>query len=435
MPTRKFSQFWLLVICFGIPLAAGQNAAHFDRRLDQRRVEELLRQLDSDESAEREFASAAILELGIAVRPFVASFTKQGPLEVRRRCEQLLRRIDLAEFERQAHNYRMGGKLESNSLLPCAEEFCAFFGGDDAARSLYCDALVYDRFLLQSLEEFLSHARKLDFHALDFEQRTRLSHQARPLFDLLGELSAAESTLITVETPSGERISRPSGFRAETLAICAMIGTRSEFAQESELHELLFEFFRDSNLQSARKSKHLSALRVGAAKWLAAFEGRPQSLSIAMRLGIGELALKLGRKAIDRYSKDRVGDFDDDGRDDLTQATLGIVACGKFGDESDLSRLGRFLDERLLLRTWITDGHETYTCELRDLALVYSAHLAKIDPKMLGFPHLEASAETVFAPFSISFADKAQRENAHANWRRLRTEVQKKSAAATTKSV
>lgn len=430
MRTGTLLQLWLLSVIVGVPLAAGQTTS----LNDSRRLEALVNELQSEDFEEREQASAAILEMGAVARPWIEKGAKSAPLELRRRCEQLLRRMDLAEFERQVLEYRHGSQLETLERLPCAKEFRGLFGGDEAARELYCDALMSDRALLQALADFLSAARSVNPNMPETERRARLSLKAQPMQDLLSDISASEYEPAMIYSPSGDRVAHWPGFRAETLSLCALIGAQTELAEEQGLQNLLFGFFRDANLHKARKSKHLPTLRIGAAKWLSQFESKPQSLSIAMRLGLGEIALKLGRKAIDSYSKENVGDFDNDGRDDLSQAALGIVACGKYGDESDIQRFAKFLDEPMLIRTWITEEQDTFTCELRDLALVYSAHLAKIDPKALGFPHLESSTETVFVTYSISFADEAQRNKAHANWRRLQVEVRQKASTIPSKS-
>ena len=90
-----------------------------------------------------------------------------------------------------------------------------------------------------------------------------------------------------------------------------------------------------------------------------------------MRLGLAEIALKQGRKALEDYSKAKASDSDNDGRDDLAEAALGVVACGKFGDETDIDRLAKLIDEKVVIRTWITEDQDTYTCELRDLASLF----------------------------------------------------------------
>lgn len=400
------------------------------------KIESLVEQLQSEDFDKRTEAFESLLELGPIARQRIETGAQSTSLEMRMRCEKLLQKIDHAEFDRQIAAYRAGHDIEGHKALPCILEFRNLFGADDEARALYCDALVLEQPLLESLAHYLHAIRELPEGHTAAQQRAKLAPQLRSIEDMLASSEFGESEDVNrlLRSRWSDSEFAPIGAREPILALCILIGSLPELQNEKRIQSLAFGFFQDSNLQAVKRSKYVPELRVGASKWLSKVEGRPQALTIAMRLGLKELALILGRKAVDSYARDKGGDLNDDGRDDLAQAALGIVACGRFGDESDLARLSKLLDEQTVIRTWITEEQESYTCELRDLALAYSTYLAKVDPKKLGFPHLEASGETVFALHTISFVDGAQREKAHANWDKLRGN-QRKVPPPPTKSV
>lgn len=431
MRTGAIALICCLTVGFGASAILGQSLVG-EKSAD--RIQGLVNGLQNADFGEREAAAAELLKIGAPARSQIAKGAKGPSLELRLRCEQLLRKIDAAEFDRQIDAFREGRDLDSLAMLPCAKEFREVYGSGAAARALYCDALNSDGGLLQALADFLRDVRAIKPDVREPERRARIAFMLRPVEESLKEISLTNLEFRAAVPPFDERRLGRSGFRAETLAISVLVVMQKDLAEETSLQALVFELFSDSQLEAAKKSKHLPALRIGAAKWLTRFEAKPQSLSIAMRLGLAEIALKLGRKALEDYSETQASDSDNDGRDDLAEAALGAIVCGKYGDETDIDRLAKLLDEKVVIRTWITEDQDTYTCELRDLALAYSIHLTAMDPKVIGFPHLEESAETIFALYSISFVNEAQREKAHANWRRLKGEQRKKTSSAAPKS-
>lgn len=379
--------------------------------------EKLLRQLRSGSYEDREDATIAILELGEAARPWVLRGTLSSDLEVRLRCEQLLNRIDSAAFTRRLDEFRIGRGKELTRELPCCREFLAVFGNDELGRALYCDTAKSEQTLLELVEQYLRSERESDKKLSEAERRAKLTLKSRPIQQALDEAAM----LWTGEGASfrpNRYLTQPS-MRVETLSACVLIAQLPGLKDQKGIVDAVYGFFRSpANISAIRKSHHFLSIRTGAAKWLASSEVKLQPLSIAMRLGISDVALELGRKAVDAYNLDKSADAEDASNVMMSGTTLGVIACGRFGDKSDIDRLAPLLSKQVVIQTWITVDQKTSTGQLRDLALAYSAHLAGIDPKEIGFTHLEANAETVFAPFTITFLDDAQREAAHQEWER-----------------
>ncbi len=387
--------------------------------------DKLLQRLQSDSYEEREEATAAILELGSSIRPWVVRGVASSNLELRLRCEQLLKRIDSSAFARRIAEFRVSGEMKASSDLPCCAEFLSLFGDDERARALYCDIATSERGLLELVADYLRTEREFDIKISEAERRARLSLKTRPIQQTLND--AADIWTGEASTFRPGRAASNLNMRVETLSASMLIANLPGLQEQKGISEAVYGYFRSpANLVAIRKSPHFATIRGGAAKWLRGSEVKVQPLSIAMRLGLSEVAIELGRKAVEAYANDKSADADDAGHAMMTGTTLGIIACGRFGDETDIDRLAQLLNKEVVIQTWITVDQKTSTGQIRDLALAYSAHLAGIDAKELGFPLLEANAETVYAPYSITFLDDAQREATHKEWTKRRGQRQQK---------
>lgn len=366
------------------------------------KYEQLIEQLDSDDFDAREEAAAEIARIGEAMRPWVVEGAKGASLERRLRCRQLLKQIDSESYGRQIEKFRAGD--ESAQSLPGWAEFRERFGDSAAARDLFADIAERDRELLELYDEFLKATRSIDMSTSEVERRARVAIHARPLKDYVFEIGAT-------------RLGARGGLPIETLAACILIDCDPLIREQRSISLAVFNFFRDPvNVAVFKKSRHYPVLRAGAARWLSESNIRIQSLMLAMRLEIPEVALALGREAVEAYAPVE-SSFTDEASE---AARIGIIACAKYGDSSDLQRLAPLLSKTIVVQTWITIDNETASGQLRDIALAYSAHLAGVDAKRLGFPYLQESPETIFIPYSISFVEERQREAAHEAWRRLR---------------
>lgn len=375
----------------------------------------LVKQLQSDRVDDREAAAEMILRLGEEIRPWIVQGLQCPSLEARLRCKQLIKRIDAESLARRVQKFRETGQPRDASDLPCWEDFRTLFGDSVKARELYCDMVLSEHALLEQLSQFKVAKMETAVATSPAAVQARLSVKARPILTLLESISL-------------QSIGSKFSHRPESISACVLIASDPDLKNHKAISQTVFGYFRNpTSLAALKKSRHFPIVRVGVAQWLAESPGKILPLEIALRLGLAELALPLGRKAVSNYAK-----VESDLIDESSQAAvLGIIACGRFGDESDIDRLAPLLDKEIVVQTWLTTEQEIATGQLRDFAIAFSAHLAQVDAKSLGFKHLESRADTVFAPYTVTFVDEAERAAAHANWLRHRRTSTKKSAKPT----
>jgi hypothetical protein len=404
------ARVWQFVFVAMLSIASAVFSQEVTKRAD---YDDLLSQLQSDRSEEREAATDAILEIGDDIRPWIAQGAKNPSLEVRLRCRQLLTRIDSNSYSRRVEAFRNSGDIKAAADLPCWSEFRGLFGSDEKARDLYCDILLRERSLMEQFAAFKRTRRETSGDISNAINQARLTLHARPL----------QSSL---ESASMELVRGRAALSAESLCACVLVVSEPDLTNHKAISQAVFGYFRDAeNVTALRKSPHYPAARTGVTRWLAGSSARVYPLDIALRLGLSDLALSLGRKAVANYAT-----VDSEFIDEASQAAvLGIMACGRFGDRSDIERLAPLLEKKIAVQTWLTVDQQVATGQLRDLALVYSAYLAGQDVKALGFTHLETRADTIFVPYTVTFVDDEQREAAHRAWMRIRNEQVKKSAA------
>jgi hypothetical protein len=387
--------FWLLVIIPAGAQDADPAAAKYDA---------LISQLASNQFDEREAAATEVLEIGDPIRPWLLRGAGNSPLELQIRCKQLLKLVEDQSFERALEVFERGESQDKSLRLPYLSTFVALFGEDTKARSLYCQIARNEQRLLQMLAAHSDLSREL-VSLPDSRRRARLTMSARRIEEHL-ELIAINS------------IDAGASFRVETYAACILIGCEDELIERKSISNAVFGFFRDpKGIVSLKKSPHFPRLRIGLEQWLAQSKVKVQPLSIAIQLGLSELALKLGRNAVAAHEK-VTPTFDNV---DTKEAILGVIACGRFGDSTDIERLSPLLTKNVVIQSTFVNDDQAAFGQLRDLALAHSAHLAGVDAFRLGFPHLKPNSELVYVPQSVTFFDDASRESAHQAWKKLQS--------------
>ena len=172
MRTGAIAMLCCLIVGFGVSAILGQSPVG-EKSGEQ--IQALVNGLKNADFADREAAAAELLKIGAPARLLIAKGAKGPSLELRLRCEQLLRKIDAAEFERQLDEFREGRDLDSLAMLPCAKQFREVYGSGTAARALYCDALKSDGGVLQAMADFLRDVRAIKPNVPEPERRARIA--------------------------------------------------------------------------------------------------------------------------------------------------------------------------------------------------------------------------------------------------------------------
>src|SRR5262245_35254581 len=96
----------------------------------------LVRRLGSDEYERRVAAEQALLALGARAVPAVEAGRQHADLEVRRRCQAVLKKLRLALCERRVEALRAG---RANSSVPLWDHYRRMFGAGRAAMAFFAD--------------------------------------------------------------------------------------------------------------------------------------------------------------------------------------------------------------------------------------------------------------------------------------------------------
>ncbi|HEX3150516.1 MAG TPA: hypothetical protein VHR66_20730 [Gemmataceae bacterium] len=136
----------LATSAFAVPPNAADPA-------EQKKAEELVRQLASPSYRDREKAATALIQMGRAARTALVEGKKSADAEVYNRCEQILpqaQALDLA-FRLDRFLKDTDGKLEHD--LPLWKQYREKIGTDDPARKLYAEMIKANGVLLAAVEE------------------------------------------------------------------------------------------------------------------------------------------------------------------------------------------------------------------------------------------------------------------------------------------
>jgi hypothetical protein len=111
-----------------------------------------------------------------------------------------------------------------------------------------------------------------------------------------------------------------------------------------------------------------------------------------------------------------------DARTEAYYRQYAILTLAKLGTKRDLPRLEKLLGDRAICSTHTVDD-VTYVTQFRDIALVAMLHLDGEDPAEYGFTNLRAHNDYVYSPYTIGFAEEADRQAAFAKWEAFRRSV------------
>ncbi len=101
-----------------------------------------------------------------------------------------------------------------------------------------------------------------------------------------------------------------------------------------------------------------------------------------------------------------------------SQLPTAILAIARLGGPEHLDALQPLLNnDTVVSERQDHQKGETFTCQVRDVALLATLHLMGQNPADYGFVNLQRHAQTLYAPTSAGFKSDKERTRAFSHWR------------------
>ncbi|MEX0792053.1 MAG: hypothetical protein WD045_02885 [Pirellulaceae bacterium] len=97
---------------------------------------------------------------------------------------------------------------------------------------------------------------------------------------------------------------------------------------------------------------------------------------------------------------------------------FGLLAIGKLGNKEHRPIIREYFDRHHRIVQYLPgNDHESYSTQLRDVALAVDIHLTGHDPRQFGFPQIDSDPTHLFVYRTIGFSSEAARDEAFLKWK------------------
>ena len=354
--------FLLLGIQFAASVGISAEPSH-----DQRKIEELVKQLGAATFATRELATNELLAIGTPALPAVQAGAVSQDREVRYRSRLILQQLSLQNREETIQHF-VNGTLDNNTqMLPGWHEFSSIAGDAEKSRILFGNMLRHEWQLLDTAfrGDSLAVGEMISNRLIQLERRYR-----------------------------GNQTSIPEGSFAACLFVA---GNKDVFLREPirvfrlcERTEVRTSLVRSENRESMRRflgriiAKRLDSITVAQQLLFSCLYEIPEGLEVARQ----QLSDPTSR-SYDRQNS--------------------ILLIAKLGTAADIPLLETALDDDSV-------PFRVQKVQIREIALAALIHLSGEDHKAFGFDNLRRDSTWVFQSISLAMT-KEKRTAATAKWR------------------
>ncbi len=347
------------------------------------RVTALVRQLGSDDFAEREAATDELTRLGLPAFAALEAAAVHPDREVRYRAVRILGQIRELDLQRRLEAF-LGGKDDAGEYpLPGWSRFKKAYGEDQAARQWFVDLMRADAEIMRSLEEGPKAAGDLlADRAFQHQQVMQLGQQQQQ-------------------------------FSLAQIGVMLFVAAEEDVALPLSTMNMVYTYCYQQTLREAVSSSAKNGIvrkMVGSiirkCDDMAAYQG----MLIAMNLGLDDgmvPALKVLNGQANRAPH-------------MSQYALMTVA--KLGNASHLPLVEKLLDDKSVV-TRMQENKIIYDVQVRDAALATAALLSKQPLKdFFGERPNQPTDQRIdpqqifFNPRIIGFTEEAKREETHQKW-------------------
>lgn len=356
----------------GVSLVVGPDAAQGSGQVS---AEDLVHQLGAGSFRLREQAEDALRQRGVDALPILRDAADDRDLEVRFRVRRLMQSIE------HQHQLRLLGRFLSDYDAELAQQlagwsrFAELVGDDLKARQLFV-AMYEAEPELMSLVDRSSPV--LPFTLENRTQELRPTSSRRP-----------NTTVVP----------------ASATAVLLFVSLDPAANASSKTKSAISQFVNESAFRRAAAATRDPPIRRLLGAWVSGAKDVHAGIrmSIANRFSLDEAvdpALEL--------IESRVG-----GSSQLQQAIFTIAELGTAEQIPDLERL---FDNQSVLSERQRGEDETFTCLVRDVALVAAIHLIGKHPREFGFAELKSNANSLYSLNTAGFDSAEQRAAAFRQW-------------------
>jgi hypothetical protein len=369
----------LILLCLNSSVLVGQDSPP---SAEQAKIVELIQQLGSESFQVREQAQSQLLATGLAAQAELSKALKSADLEIRFRVRRIYVQLLQTDFQRRLTLFikDVDGKLKHD--LPAWKMYREKVGSS-----------------LEHRELFTSIVRVEAPFLIAIETKT----------DIYSTLSARLKDLQPYgSTPNNG----PKVARRESIAAILLAATQLDSTQ---LNRIISPMYNLLNFQET-KNRILGDDNSGIIKGMIAtyIEQNIETansqlpLTLVLEYGFEDVGLRMGRKLIaDSKMSSLVREY----------AAICLV---RFGTVAEIPKLLSMLTEKSVIHSWSTSQAKgkIIKTQVRDAILALLLHQTKQDATDYGFRFVQPNPITVFRVYSAGFIEDAEREAAHAQWKK-----------------
>ena len=369
----------LILLCLNSSILVAQVSPP---SVEQSKIVELIQQLGSESFQIREQAQAQLLATGLAAQDELSKALKSADLEIRFRVRRIYVQLLQTDFQRRLTLFvnDVDGKLEHD--LPAWKMYREKVGSS-----------------LEHRELFASIVRVEAPFLIAIETKT----------DIYSTLSARLKDLQPYgSTPNNG----PKVARLESIAAILLAATQLDSTQLNRIISPMYNLLNFQETKNGIRGGDNSGIIKGMiATYIEQNTETANSqlpLTLVLEYGFEDVGLRMGRKLIaDSKMSSLVREY----------AAICLV---RFGTAAEIPKLLSMLTEKSVIHSWSTSQAKgkIIKTQVRDAILALLLHQTKQDATDYGFRFVQPNPITVFRVYSAGFIEDAEREAAHAQWKK-----------------
>jgi hypothetical protein len=369
----------LILLCLNSSILVAQVSPP---SVEQSKIVELIQQLGSESFQIREQAQAQLLATGLAAQDELSKALKSADLEIRFRVRRIYVQLLQTDFQRRLTLFvnDVDGKLEHD--LPAWKMYREKVGSSLEHRKLFASIVRVEAPFLIAIET------KTDIYST---LNTRLK-----------DLQPYGST-----PNNGPKVAR-----LESIAAILLAATQLDSAQLNRIISPMYNLLNFQETKNGIRGGDNSGIIKGMiATYIEQNTETANSqlpLTLVLEYGFEDVGLRMGRKLIaDSKMSSLVREY----------AAICLV---RFGTAAEIPKLLSMLTEKSVIHSWSTSQAKgkIIKTQVRDAILVLLLHQTKQDATDYGFRFVQPNPITVFRVYSAGFIEDAEREAAHAQWKK-----------------
>jgi hypothetical protein len=369
----------LILLCLNSSILVAQVSPP---SVEQSKIVELIQQLGSESFQIREQAQAQLLATGLAAQDELSKALKSADLEIRFRVRRIYVQLLQTDFQRRLTLFvnDVDGKLEHD--LPAWKMYREKVGSSLEHRKLFASIVRVEAPFLIAIET------KTDIYST---LNTRLK-----------DLQPYGST-----PNNGPKVAR-----LESIAAILLAATQLDSAQLNRIISPMYNLLNFQETKNGIRGGDNSGIIKGMiATYIEQNIETANSqlpLTLVLEYGFEDVGLRMGRKLIaDSKMSSLVREY----------AAICLV---RFGTAAEIPKLLSMLTEKSVIHSWSTSQAKgkIIKTQVRDAILVLLLHQTKQDATDYGFRFVQPNPITVFRVYSAGFIEDAEREAAHAQWKK-----------------